>query len=72
MLVDQIKMLSNRVPDTIEKILYEIQALAANGWHSWTKSVYSNQEEIIKYFTEEGFDVKWDKESSVMTISWSD
>jgi hypothetical protein len=70
MLIDQIKLLSNTTPGIIEKIIYEIQALAANGWHSWTKSVFSNEEEIIKYFTDEGFSVNWDEDSGVMTIYW--
>lgn len=72
MLIDSIKILSNTIPNTIEKIIYEIQALAVNGWHSWMKSVFSNEEEIVKYFTQEGFSVNWNKETNIITISWLD
>ena len=34
MLVDQIKILANKIPGRIEKIIYEIQARAVDGLHS--------------------------------------
>ena len=47
MLIDQIKVLMHEIPGRIEKIIYEIQALAANGQHCWSKAVHSGEEEII-------------------------
>lgn len=58
MLVDQVQILANKIPGRIEKIIYEIQARAAHGLHSWNSIVFSGEDEIVRYFTEEGFDVK--------------
>ena len=79
MLVDQIRIITDQIPDTIEKIIYEIQALAANGKRSWSKVVFDNRYEIQKYFTNEGFTVipalskdKFPKfpPDPILTISW--
>lgn len=70
MLIDQIKVLMHEIPGRIEKIIYEIQALAANGQHCWSKAVHSGEEEIIEYFKSEGFKVIYNEEFSVITIYW--
>ena len=70
MLIDQIKVLMYEIPGRIEKIIYEIQALAVNGQHCWAKAVHSGEEEIIEYFKGEGFKVIYDEEFSVITIYW--
>ena len=74
MLVDQIKILANKIPGRIEKIIYEIQARAVDGLHSWNSIVFSGKDEIVKYFTEEGFDVKVRKDlysdGTLIAISW--
>jgi hypothetical protein len=74
MLVDQIRILTNEIPGKIEKIIYEIQFLAVSGIHHFESVVFSGEEEIVKYFTEEGFTVKTHKDidsgGTVITISW--
>ena len=74
MLVDQIQILANKISGRIEKIIYEIQARAAHGLHSWNSIVFSGEDEIVKYFTEEGFDVKIRKDlysnGTLIAISW--
>lgn len=70
MLIDQIRVLTHEIPGRIEKIIYEIQALAVNGRHCWCEQVLSGEEEIIKYFKKEGFEVYYDEQCSAIAIYW--
>ena len=69
MLINQFKVLTNEIPETIEKILYEMQALAVNGKQHWSGVVFNNINNIKRFFTEQGFNVSVDK-FHVLTISW--
>lgn len=69
MLIDQFKVLTNEIPETIEKILYEMQALAVNGKQRWSGVVFNNLNNIKRFFIEQGFNVSVDK-FHVLTISW--
>ena len=66
MLIDQFRVLTNETPDTIERILYEMQALAVKGKQRWSGVVFNN---FKRFFIEQGFNVSIDK-FHVLTISW--
>lgn len=81
MLIDQIRIITDQIPDTIEKIIYEIQAYACNGVRSWQTACKNHEtsKKIVDYFTKEGFTVetldtgpddKFFPDSTVITISW--
>ena len=69
MLIDQFRVLTNETPDTIERILYEMQALAVKGKQRWSGVVFNNLNNIKRFFIEQGFNVSVDK-FHVLTISW--
>lgn len=69
MLIDQFRVLTNETPDTIERILYEMQALAVKGKQHWSGVVFNNLNNIKRFFIEQGFNVSIDK-FHVLTISW--
>ena len=81
MLVDQIRIITDQIPDTIERIIYEIQVCACRGVRSWKIACrgHENSKKIVDYFTKEGFavetldkgpDDKFFPDSTVITISW--
>jgi len=69
MLIDQFRVLTNETPDTIERILYEMQTLAVKGRQHWSGVVFNNINNIKRFFIEQGFNVSVDK-FHVLTISW--